>query len=74
MNTPYIEWCQKMRKACNALVEKRLKFAKEDRECATLINALKKMGVKPSPGLKSRQSSKDAGRSRISQTPQKKEP
>jgi hypothetical protein len=74
MNTPYIEWCQKMRRVCDALAEKRLKFAKEDRECAVLINALKKMGVKPSPGLKSRQSSKDVGRSRISQTLQKKEP
>jgi hypothetical protein len=74
MNTPYIEWCQKMRKACDALVEKCLKFAKEDHECAVLINTLKKMGVKPSPGLKLRQSSKDAGRLRIPRTPQKKEP
>jgi hypothetical protein len=74
MNTPYIEWCQKMRKACDALVEKRLKFAKEDHERAALINTLKKMGVKPLPGLESRQSLKDVGRSRISRTPQKKEP
>jgi hypothetical protein len=74
MNTPYIEWCQKMRKACDTLAEKRLKFAKEDREHAALINALKKMGVKPSPGLESRQSLKDMGRLRISRTPQKKEP
>jgi hypothetical protein len=63
-----------MRKACDALAEKRLKFTKEDRERTALINALKKMGVKPSPGLKSRQLLKDAGRSRISRTPQKKEP
>jgi hypothetical protein len=74
MNTPYIEWCQKMRKACDALAEKCLKFAKEDHECTALINALKKMGVKPSPGLESRQSLKDVGRSRISRTLQKKEP
>jgi hypothetical protein len=74
MNTPYIKWCQKMRKACDALAEKHLKFAKEDRECTTLIEALKKMGTKPSPGLKSRQSLKNVGRSRISRTPQKQEP
>jgi hypothetical protein len=74
MNTPYIEWCQKMRKACNTLAEKCLKFAKEDHERTMLIKALKKMGTKPTPGPKLRQSLKDVGRSRISWTPQKKEP
>jgi hypothetical protein len=74
MNYPHIKWCQKMKKACNALAQKRLKLAREQCECTALIEALKKMGTKPTPGLKLRQSSKDTGRSRIYQTLQKKEP
>jgi hypothetical protein len=74
MNHPYLKWCQKMKKVCNALAQKCLKLTKECCECAALINALKKIGTKPTPGLKLRQSSKDTGRSRISWTPQKKEP
>jgi hypothetical protein len=74
INYPYIEWCQKMKKAHDTLVEKRLKLAREHRECAMLIDTLKKLGTKQTPGLKSRQSLKDVGRLRISQTLQKKEP
>jgi hypothetical protein len=74
MNYPLIEWCQKMKQACNALAQKRLKIAREQHEHTALIEALKKMGTKSTPGLKLRQSSKGMGRSRISQTPQKKEP
>jgi hypothetical protein len=74
MNYPHIEWCQKMKEACNALAQKCLKLAREHHEHAALINALKKMGTKLTPGLKLRQPSKDVGRSRISRTLQKKEP
>jgi hypothetical protein len=74
MNYPHIKWCQKMRQACNTLAQKHLKLAREHHEHAALVNTLKKMGTKLTPGLKSRQSSKDTGRSRISQTLQKQEP
>jgi hypothetical protein len=74
MNYPHIEWCQKMKQVCDALAQKRLKLAREHCECTALIKALKKMGTKLTPGLKSRQLLKDAGRSRISWTLQKKEP
>jgi hypothetical protein len=56
------------------LAQKRLKLAREHCKHAVLIDTLKKMGTKLTPGLKSRQSSKDTGRSRISWTPQEKEP
>jgi hypothetical protein len=74
MNYPYIKWCQKIKKACDTLAEKHLKLAREHRERTVLIDTLRKMGTKSTPGLKSRQSLKDVGRSRISRTPQKKEP
>jgi hypothetical protein len=63
-----------MKQVCDALAQKCLKLAREHRECAALIKALKKMGTKSTPGLKPRQSLKDTGRSRISRTPPKKEP
>jgi hypothetical protein len=74
MNHPYIKWCQKMKKACNTLAQKHLKLAREHHKHTTLIDALKKMGTKQTPGLKSRQSLKDTGRLRISWIPQKQEP
>ena len=63
-----------MKQACDALAQKHLKIAREHHERTTLIEALKKMGTKPTPGLKLRQSLKDVGRLGISWTPQKKEP
>jgi hypothetical protein len=74
MNYPHIEWCQKIKQVCDALAQKHLKLAREYCKHTALINALKKMGTKPTPGLKLRQSLKDVGRLGISWTSQKKEP